>query len=496
MAAPVRHTVLVANRGEISVRIQRACRALGYATVAVYSDADREALHVRMADHAVRLGPAPPSKSYLDQDKVLEAARRTGATMVHPGYGFLAENAGFAARVQETGLIWVGPSPQAMEAMGDKVSARKNAEAAGVPVMRDVAHAKKEARRIGFPVLLKASAGGGGIGMRIVRSEEELPEMYESATTQAASAFGVPDVFLERYHERPRHIEVQVLGDQHGNVIHLFERECSIQRRHQKLIEEAPSPALSQAEREDIGRRAVALAKQVGYSSAGTLEFLFERDGEGVGHFYFNEMNTRLQVEHPVTEMVTGLDIVQWQLRIAAGEQLTIKQDAVRLNGHAFEARINAEDPANQFMPSPGTIAALRAPSGPEVRFDTGLVAGWSVPDMYDSLLAKLIVHGKDREEARLRMLAALSETRIDGFPTNRAFQQEVFAHREFQHARLTTKFLEEQGFLNHQDPDTLARVACVVAAFSAMPGGLAAAYGKQLVPRVVRPGLMRRAEP
>ena len=321
-------TVLVANRGEIAVRVIRACHEMGLRAVAVHSDADADALHVRMADAAVRLGPAPSRESYLLQDKVIAAAQATGAEAIHPGYGFLSENAGFARAVGKAGLKFIGPSPEAMDQMGDKVNARANAKAAGVPiaegspVLKDAAHAKAEAQRIGYPVMMKASAGGGGIGMRVVRKAAEMEEHFRSATAQAQSAFGNPDVFLETFIERPRHIEVQVLGDEHGHVIHLGERECSIQRRHQKLVEEAPSPALTPAQRADIGAKAVALAKRVGYANAGTMEFLYQD-----GKFYFNEMNTRLQVEHPVTELVTGIDLVQWQLRIAAGERLDVRPE-------------------------------------------------------------------------------------------------------------------------------------------------------------------------
>jgi len=476
--------VLIANRGEIAVRILRACRSLGLATVAVYSDADRQALHVRLADEAVRLGPAPSARSYLDMDRVLEAARATGADAVHPGYGFLSENAAFARAVEEAGLTFVGPSPAAMERMGDKVRARANAEEAGVPVapgsptLRDAEHAREEAKRIGYPILLKASAGGGGIGMRVVRSAREMSGEYASVTKQAAAAFGVPDVFLERFLERPRHIEVQVLADQHGNCLHLYERECSVQRRHQKLVEEAPSPALSAEAREAIGAKAVALARHVGYTNAGTLEFLYEpAEARGPGRFHFNEMNTRLQVEHPVTEMVTGIDIVQWQLRIAGGEELSLRQEDVRLRGHAFEARINAEDATRGFLPSPGPVQRLRFPQGPGIRVDTGLYEGWWVPDAYDSLVAKLVVHADDRDAAVQRMLGALGDLDIHGFTTNQGFHKALFAHPSFQAAELTTRFLEDHGFLQAADatPHTTEqkrRAAALVAALVDAPGG------------------------
>ncbi|MCA1812287.1 MAG: acetyl-CoA carboxylase biotin carboxylase subunit, partial [Halobacteriales archaeon] len=390
--------VLVANRSEIAVRVIRACRELGVGAIAVHSEADKDALHVRMADAAVALGPTPSRESYLVQEKVVQAALDTGCDAVHPGYGFLSENPAFAEKVEAAGLAFIGPSAEAMRRMGDKTSARREAQAAGVPIapgseaLQDAADARREAKRIGYPVMLKASAGGGGIGMRIVRGEAEMEEQFRSATAQAQSAFGVPDVFLEKFIERPRHIEVQILGDRHGHVIHLGERECSIQRRHQKLVEEAPSPALTPRERADIGAKAVALAKRVGYSNAGTMEFLYQD-----GQFFFNEMNTRLQVEHPVTELVTGVDLVQWQLRIAAGERLTLKQEDIVARGHAFEARINAEDPAHGFAPSPGPVERLWLPGGPGVRVDSGLREGWTVPSAYDSMVLKLLVHAESR---------------------------------------------------------------------------------------------------
>ncbi len=496
MPPAVLKKVLVANRGEIAVRVMRACQAMGIGTTAVYSDADAQAMHVRMADDAVRLGPAPSTQSYLVQEKVIQAALDTGSDAIHPGYGFLSENAGFARKVIDAGLIWIGPSPEAMDAMGDKVSARANAERAGVPTapgseaLADAKEAAKEAARIGYPVLLKASAGGGGIGMRVVRKPEDLEEAFASATAQAASAFGVPDVFLEKYLERPRHIEVQVLADQHGNAIHLFERECSIQRRHQKLIEEAPSPALTDADRQMIGEKAVALAKLVGYANAGTLEFLYQD-----GQFYFNEMNTRLQVEHPVTELVTGIDLVAWQLRIAAGEKLDLKQEDIHLRGHAIEARVNAEDPAKGFMPSPGPVQRLRLPTGDGVRVDTGLVEGWTVPGDYDSMVLKLICYGASRGHALDRMERALAALELDGFATNVPFHKALAQHPSFREADMTTRFLEEHGFLEGMDGATEAqrmRAAVIAAALVDHPGGgLAGMQLRQRMPAVVsrRPG-------
>ncbi len=485
--------ILIANRGEIACRVIRAAHALGVEAVAVYSDADRDALHVRMADEAVHVGPTPSAQSYLDQDKILEAATQTGAQAIHPGYGFLSENAGFAQKVIDAGLTWIGPSPAAMETMGDKTKARAEAEAAGVPVapgsgvLKDASDAKKHAEQIGFPVMLKAAAGGGGIGMRIVRDPEDLAGEFESATKQAASAFGVPDVFLEKFIERPRHIEVQVLADAHGTCLHLFERECSIQRRHQKLIEEAPSPALTEEQRRDIGARAVALAQRVGYVNAGTLEFLYEN-----GQFYFNEMNTRLQVEHPVTEAITGVDLVQWQLRIASGEALDLTQDDIKINGHAIECRINAEDPRQGFMPSPGTVRRLRLPEG---RVDGCLYPGWTVPDAYDSMVLKLINHGPDREAAIKATRAALRDLTIDGFTTNVDFHRALMANTQFIAADVSTRFLEEHDVLGEATTDLeKAQAAALVLALNRAPGGVAAVATRQQRPPVIdrRPGQRR----
>jgi acetyl-CoA carboxylase, biotin carboxylase subunit len=496
--------VLVANRGEIAVRVVRAARELGIGVVTVHSDADEGALHTQVSDRSIRIGPAPSRESYLDQDRILEAAREAGCDAIHPGYGFLSENAGFARRVRQAGLAFVGPTPEAMEAMGDKTSARRNAAAAGVPIapgsetLRDPGHARAEAGRVGYPVMLKASAGGGGIGMRVVRQASEMEGQFASASQQAAAAFGVPDLFLEKYLERPRHIEVQVLGDHHGNVIHLGERECSVQRRHQKVVEEAPSAALTQQERDEVGAKAVALARRVGYTNAGTMEFLHQD-----GAFFFNEMNTRLQVEHPVTEMVTGIDLVQWQLRIAGGEPLALRQEEVRFRGHAFEARINAEDPARGFAPCPGRVEGLRLPGGPGVRVDSGLREGWAVPPHYDSMVLKLVVHAGTREEACDRMLRALGELRVAGFETNRSLHQALFSHPAFRAGDLSTRFLEEHGIL-----EALARAAeegvrerrelaaAVAVALDALPGGLVAAHLRDSQPRPVAPGTRRDWSP
>ncbi|MBW3581754.1 MAG: acetyl-CoA carboxylase biotin carboxylase subunit [Euryarchaeota archaeon] len=464
--------ILVANRGEIAVRVIRAARSLGVKTVAVYSDADRDALFVRMADEAVRLGPAPAAESYLRQDLIVDVCLQTGADAVHPGYGFLSENAAFARRLASAGITFIGPSPEAMERLGDKVSARKAAVEAGVPVspgsegaLPDATEAARVAAGVGYPVMLKAAAGGGGIGMRVVADEAGMADAFEGARSTAEAAFGVPDVFLEKFIERPRHIEVQVIGDHHGNVVHLGERECSIQRRHQKLVEEAPSPALTDQERQDIGAKAVALAKAGGYTNAGTLEFLYED-----GAFYFNEMNTRLQVEHPVTEMVTGIDLAAWQIRVAAGEPLGFTQDDIELRGHAIELRINAEDPAKDLLPSPGRVAAWSPPAGPGVRVDHGLVQGWTVPAVYDSMVAKVIAHGADRDEAVRRLEDALSEMRLVGFPTNVPVHKAILADEAFRAGDLTTRFLEERNILEQVagsgvDRSEARRVAAIVAA-------------------------------
>ncbi|MFO1532342.1 MAG: acetyl/propionyl/methylcrotonyl-CoA carboxylase subunit alpha [Thermoplasmatota archaeon] len=496
--------VLVANRGEIAVRVVRACHELGVAAVAVFSDADADALHVRMADQAVRIGPAPSRESYLLGDRIVQAARDTACDAVHPGYGFLSENAAFARAVLKAGLKWIGPPPEAMERMGDKTRARREAEAAGLPVaagtatLRDAAEARREAKRIGYPVLLKAAAGGGGIGMRVVRGEAEMDSQLAAAQAQAAAAFGVPDVFLEKYLERPRHVEVQILADTHGHAIHLGERECSIQRRHQKLVEESPSPALAPALRDDIGAKAVALAHRVGYQNAGTMEFLLQD-----GKLHFNEMNTRLQVEHPVTELVTGVDIVQWQLRIASGERLTLRQEDIRPRGHAFEARVNAEDPARGFAPSPGPVRRLQVPGGPGVRIDSGLREGWTVPADYDSMVLKILVHAPTREAACDRMLRALAELRIDGFATNVPFHQALFAHPKFRAGDISTRFLEENDLAGeiskrvqaegHARRRFVAEVA--VAIEQARGGGLASASVRQNLPRRVAAGTRRSWE-
>ncbi|MCL4289560.1 MAG: acetyl-CoA carboxylase biotin carboxylase subunit [Thermoleophilia bacterium] len=412
--------VLVANRGEIALRVIRACRELGLGSVAVYSTADEQALHVRVADEAVCIGPPHARESYLDGGAVLRAAREAGADAVHPGYGFLAENARFAAACRAAGLVFVGPAPELIEEMGDKAKARRRARDAGVPTvpgtdeLASVDEALESAAAIGYPVMVKAVAGGGGRGIRTASEPDELRSVVVDAAREAEAAFGDGSFYLERLLPDARHVEVQVLGDEHGNMIHLYERECSLQRRRQKVLEEAPSPVLDSAAREAIAADALRLARAVGYTGAGTLEFLLDR----AGSFHFIEMNTRIQVEHPVTEMVVGVDIVKEQLRVAAGERLGVVQDEVAVRGAAIEFRINAEDPERRFLPSPGEITALELPGGPGVRVDTAVFAGYRIPPFYDSLIAKLIVWDRTREEAMARGERALSELRIEGVKT------------------------------------------------------------------------------
>ncbi|MFZ9635128.1 MAG: acetyl-CoA carboxylase biotin carboxylase subunit, partial [Alphaproteobacteria bacterium] len=402
--APIPFTkILVANRGEIACRVMRTCRRLGIATVAVYSDADADALHVREADEAVRIGPPPSAQSYLQVEAILEACRRTGAQAVHPGYGFLSENAAFAAALDQAGIVFIGPTMSAVAAMGDKIESKKLAQKAGVNMVpghlaaiADADEAVAIARRVGYPVMIKASAGGGGKGMRIAHDDAEAREGFRSATSEARSSFGDERVFIEKFIEQPRHIEIQVLGDAHGNVIHLGERDCSIQRRHQKVIEEAPSPFLDARTRAAMGAQAVALAKAVDYRSAGTVEFIVDARR----NFYFLEMNTRLQVEHPVTEMVTGIDLVEWMIRVAAGERLPFRQQDVALKGWAIEARVYAEDPFRNFLPSIGRLTRYQPPAGDGIRVDTGVYDGGEIPMYYDSMIAKLVAAAPTRDEA------------------------------------------------------------------------------------------------
>jgi acetyl-CoA carboxylase biotin carboxylase subunit len=443
--------VLIANRGEIALRVIRACRELGVQTVAVYSEADRESLHVRFADDDVCIGPAQSRASYLNIPRLIAAAEITGADAIHPGYGFLAENAEFAEICKASNITFIGPTPEQIRQMGDKASARRLAKEAGVPtvpgsegVLEDAEQALVVAEEIGFPVIIKATAGGGGKGMRIAHDGDQFVQLFGLAQNEALSAFGNGDVYVEKYLEHPRHIEIQVMGDQHGKVIHLGERDCSIQRRHQKLIEESPSPAITKVLRDHIGGSAVALASAIGYVGAGTIEFLLDTDGK----FYFMEMNTRIQVEHPVTEMVTGFDLVKEQIRVAAGEPLGLPGPLNGLRGHAIECRVNAEDPSRNFQPSPGLITAYHPPGGPGVRVDTHVYAGYRVPPHYDSLLAKVIVHGRNRAEALSRMGQALDSFILEGITTTIPFLARVIRHPDFVLGIVDTRFLEREGQL------------------------------------------------
>jgi acetyl-CoA carboxylase, biotin carboxylase subunit len=438
--------ILIANRGEVALRVIRSCKEMGVGSVAVYSDADRDCLHARMADQAICIGPAPSRLSYLNMANIISAALMSGAEAIHPGYGFLAENAQFARAVASSGLTFIGPSPEAIERMGDKAVARSTMADAGVPVVpgspgpvETDAEALKFAEQVGFPVLIKASAGGGGKGMRVAQSAAELPSQFAAAKNEAAAAFGNDEVYLEKYVTRPRHIEFQVLADTHGNAIHLFERDCSIQRRHQKLVEEAPSPAMTPELRERMGEAAMKAVAAVGYVNAGTVEFLLDTDGS----FYFMEMNTRVQVEHPVTEFITGVDIVKEQIRIAAGEPMKhTSQEQLEIRGHAIEFRINAEDTTHDFRPNPGTIEVFNPPGGFGVRNDSHAYSGYLVPPYYDSLIAKLIVWGETRDEAIARARRALDEYIVVGIPTTVPFHQRVVEDEVFRRGEVYTDFV------------------------------------------------------
>jgi acetyl-CoA carboxylase biotin carboxylase subunit len=455
--------VLIANRGEIAVRVIRACRELGYETVAVYSDADRAALHVLYADQAMPIGPPPSRESYLRIDRILDAAKKTGADAIHPGYGFLAENAGFARACRDAGIMFIGPSPESIDAMGSKTESRQRMKAAGVPVVpgllepvRAFEEIAEFARTAGFPIMIKASAGGGGKGMRLVEREADLRTSFERVTSEAQSFFGDAAVYAEKFVASPRHIEVQVLGDQHGTVIDIGERECTLQRRHQKVVEECPSPVVDEELRRKLGETAVRAAKAVNYYSAGTIEMLMGPNRE----FYFLEMNTRLQVEHPVTEMVWGIDLVKEQLKVALGEKLTIERELMKPGGHAIECRIYAEDPARKFAPSPGLIRYLNLPQGPGVRNDNGVYAGYTVPVFYDPMLSKLIAHAATRLETIARMKRALIEYRVEGIETTIPFFTALMDHADFIRANFDTGFIDrnlaeltrERGTNGHVD--------------------------------------------
>jgi pyruvate carboxylase subunit A len=442
--------ILIANRGEIAIRVMRACRELGISTVAVYSEADKNALFAKYADEAVFVGPSPSSQSYLNMDNIIKAALDTGAQAIHPGYGFLSENTRFASACEENGIVFIGPPSMAIDAMGSKITARQTMKAANVPIVPGIEEGVSEpeeaaeiAEGIGYPVILKPAAGGGGIGMKIVMSSEELMPALTSSQSVARSAFGDDTIYIEKYLTEPRHIEFQILADRKGRTIYVSDRECSIQRRHQKLIEESPSPVMTEELRERMGGVAVKAAKAIGYVSAGTVEFMYSR-----GDFYFLEMNTRLQVEHPITEMVTGVDLAKEQIQIAAGEDLGYAQDDMQIRGWAIECRINAEDPLNDFAPSPGKIKRYRSPGGPGIRVDSGVYTGYVIPPYYDSLISKLVAHGRDRKEAIARMQRALYEYIVVGVKTNIIFHKAVLRNARFNSGDINTHFIKEENIM------------------------------------------------
>lgn len=483
--------ILIANRGEIAVRVIRACRELGIKAAVIYSEVDRASLHVQLADEAYLVGPAPARESYLNIERIIEIARRCQAEAIHPGYGFLAENPDFSRRCEEEGIIFIGPNSRALKLVGDKIMARRTMEEAGIPIIpgmkgvgRDLEEYVKEARKLGYPVMIKASAGGGGKGMRIVYREEDLRPALEAGMREALAAFGDESVYLEKYIEEPRHVEFQVLADNYGNVIHLFERECSIQRRHQKLVEETPSQALTPELRQKMGETAKKVLQVAGYNNAGTVEFLLDKDK----NFYFLEVNARLQVEHPVTELTTGIDLVHQQIKIAAGEKLAFKQEDLKQRGHAIEGRIYAEDPARGFLPSSGKILFLQEPRGPGIRVDSGIYAGWDVPIYYDPILAKLIVWGENREIACRRMLAALKDYVILGIATTIPFLREVIGHPEFLAGRTTTNFIQKyfadwRENIREIDLRRLAQAAAAYLELNRQP-----AYKSEGISRTMRP--------
>ena len=437
--------ILIANRGEIAVRIIRACREMGIESIAVFSDVDRKALHVRKADHAYHIGPATASESYLNFDKILDVARRSGAEAIHPGYGFLSENARFARACRDAGVKFIGPTPESMEMMGSKTSARQHMKKAGVPFVpgsekgMEYEATERMAEQVGYPIMLKAAAGGGGKGMRLVHKPEDLRSAFENARSESQRAFGDNEVYVEKAILNPRHVEMQIFGDEHGNVVYLGERECSVQRRHQKVLEESPSPIVDEDMRRRMGEIAVRVAKAANYQNAGTVEFLVDQDR----NFYFLEMNTRLQVEHPVTEFVTGLDLVHLQIHVASGEKLPFQQEDIKLRGHAIECRIYAEDPDNNFFPSPGQITRLISPSGPGIRRDSGMYEGWTVPIEYDPLLAKLIGYAETRDQAIDRLLRALYEYFVGGIKTNVSLFRRILKDPDFRAGNIDTGFLE-----------------------------------------------------
>lgn len=447
--------ILIANRGEIALRIIRACKELGIRTVAIYSEADRDSLHVHYADEAFCVGPAPGNRSYLNIPNIISAATLAGVDAIHPGYGFLAENARFAEICETHQIKFIGPSAEAIERMGDKAIAKQTMKDAGVPVVpgsdgaiNDEKEALKKAEEIGYPVIIKASAGGGGRGMRVVYNQADLINAFRTAQTEANNAFGNPEVYLEKYIEEPRHIEVQLLLDEHGNGVHLGERDCSVQRRHQKVIEESPSSAVTPEMRRKIGEIALKGAKSVGYSNVGTVEFLLDKNG----NFYFMEMNTRIQVEHPVTEMVTNVDLIKEQIKVAEGNKLSLTQDQIKVRGHAIECRINAEDPARNFQPSPGRIQVYHPPGGPGVRVDSCAYQGYTIPPYYDSMIAKLIVWGENRDASLKRMTRALEEFEIEGVKTTIPFQMQVLNNPYFQKGEVYTNFIQTRIFGAERD--------------------------------------------